>query len=241
MGGQVVRARAGLRDEYRPLQSRLCQSSRPEAVVEGLLSLFPFRHLYIADLDAILGQGNHQATLESLRRAHPELEFWVDAGFADVQAARVWQSTGLGRPVLGSESLDEAPTRSVFPVGGVLSLDFQGDNFLGPTALVREAELWPADVIVMTLARVGVGKGPDLARLEELRRLAPECRLYAAGGVRHAADLADLTQVGAAGVLLASALHDGAINCIELAALHSGHPSSAATDTMANTVGFGPT
>lgn len=199
--------------------------------------MFPFRHFYIADLDAILGQGSHQTTLESLRRVHPELEFWVDAGFADVQAARVWQSTGLGRPVLGSESLSETPTRSVFPVGAVLSLDFRGDDFLGPTTLVRESEHWPSDVIVMTLARVGVGKGPDLARLEELRRLAPACHWYAAGGVRHAADLAELAQVGAAGVLLASALHDGAISCTELAALHAGDPTSASTDTVANIVG----
>ncbi|BBP05171.1 nickel transporter [Sulfuriferula plumbiphila] len=194
-------------------------------MVEGLLSLFPFRHLYIADLDAILGQGSHQTTLESLRRAHPELEFWVDAGFANVEAARIWQSKGLGRPVLGSESLSEVPARSVFPVGGVLSLDFRGDDFLGPTALVREAGHWPSDVIVMTLARVGMSEGPDLARLEELRRLAPACRLYAAGGVRHAADLVELTQAGAAGVLLASALHDGAISRTELAALRAGIPA----------------
>ena len=135
MGGQVVRARAGRRDEYRPLRSVLCGSSRPEAVVEGLLALYPFRRFYIADLDAILGRGDHRAALESLQRAHPALEWWVDAGFADVAAAASWRRGGLRRPVLGSESLAEAPARGDYPDGSVLSLDYRGKDFLGPADL----------------------------------------------------------------------------------------------------------
>ncbi|MBS0330337.1 MAG: hypothetical protein JSR30_10815, partial [Proteobacteria bacterium] len=81
MDGQVVRAFGGRRDEYRPLESALCDSSRPEAVVEGLLALYPFRRIYIADLDAILGRGNHGSVVERLQRLHPDLEFWVDGGF----------------------------------------------------------------------------------------------------------------------------------------------------------------
>lgn len=237
MGGQVVHAYAGRRDEYRPLKSVLCDSSRPEAVVEGLLTLYPFRRIYIADLDAILGRGNHRAVLEALYRAHPDLEFWVDGGFVDVVAAKAWQDMGLGRPVLGSESLAALPERGALRADSVLSLDFRGEDFLGPAALMREAERWPAEVIVMTLARVGVGAGPDLARLAQLRSLNPTCRLYAAGGVRHAADLAALAKAGAAGVLLASALHADILSRAELADFHADHPTSAATDARASAPG----
>lgn len=231
MGGQAVRARAGRRDEYRALGSVLCRSSRPEAVLDGLLGRYPFQRLYVADLDAILRRGDHRATLERLRRRHPELELWVDAGFTDIAAARAWQSGGLGRPVLGSESLTAAPEFDAWRGDGILSLDFRGEDFLGPAGVLQAADAWPAQVIAMTLARVGVGAGPDLARLVQLRARRPDCSLYAAGGVRHAADLDSLAAAGAAGVLLASALHDGSLSRAELGAFHAGYrPAPAATE-----------
>lgn len=227
MAGDVVLAQAGRRDAYRPLATPLCRSSRPDAVVARLLDLHPFRHLYIADLDAILGRGGHEPVIEAIRRNYPDLELWVDAGFAGPEAARAWQARGLGRAVLGSESLAAAPGRDELPAGAVLSLDFKDDAFAGPARLLAEPERWPAEVIVMTLARVGTGTGPDLARLAALRlaalrRAAPAARLHAAGGVRHAGDLAELARAGAAGVLLASALHDGRLGRRELSAWQAG-------------------
>ena len=228
MGGEAVRARAGKREQYRALQSVLCGSSRPDAVLEGFLALHPFDCVYIADLDAILGRGSNQATLERLRQAYPGLDFWVDAGFADADAAREWQRSGLGRAVLGSESLLALPGRSEFPAGAVLSLDFLDGRFLGLPELLSSPGHWPADVIVMSLNCVGTGKGPDLERLAQLRRMAHASRLYAAGGVRNVDDLYALADAGVAGVLLASALHDGMINRAALAAFHADHPAATA-------------
>lgn len=237
MGGEVVRAYAGRRHEYKPLKSMLSASSHPKAVVEGLLALYPFRRIYIADLDAILGRGNHRGVLEALRQAFPDLEFWVDGGFADAVAAKAWQDLDLGRPVLGSESLIALPDRGALPENSVLSLDFRGEAFLGPVALEQEAYRWTEEVIVMTLARIGVGAGPDLVRLAQLQGLNPTCRLYAAGGVRHAADLSTLAEAGAAGVLLASALHDGNLSRAELAVFHAGHPTTATSGARKNAPG----
>lgn len=99
----------------------------------------------------------------------------------------------------------------------VLSLDFRGDDFMGPPALLQRTELWPSRIIVMTLARVGGGAGPDLERLAALQSRAPDRRFYAAGGVRGPADLEALRRQGAAGVLVASALHDGRLRPEDLA------------------------
>ncbi len=239
MEGQVVRAFAGRRDAYRPLQSVLCDSSHPEAVVEGLLALYPFRRIYIADLDAILEQGNHRSVVEELQRLHSDLEFWVDGGFSGAAEAQAWQATNPGRPVLGSESLAILPEHDAWPAKGILSLDFRGDDFLGSDTFLQYPERWPAETIVMTLARVGMNVGPDLARLAQLQRLNPVCRLHAAGGVRHAGDLSALAGAGAAGVLLASALHDGRLSRAELAAFHDVHPTSAASAAKANAPGSG--
>lgn len=234
MDGQAVRARAGRRAEYRPLDSVLCGGSAPETVVAGLLALHPFARLYVADLDAIQGRGDHRAVLARLQRAHPGLELWVDAGFADPAAATAWQAAGLGRPVLGSESLAAAPARGDYPPGAILSLDFRDAGFVGPAGLAEAAGDWPDDVIVMSLPRVGMGAGPDWARLAETRRLNPACRLYAAGGVRDAADLAALADAGAAGALLASALHAGVLNRKALDGFQGAHPRHAATGARAN-------
>ena len=63
----------------------------------------------------------------------------------------------------------------------------------------------------MTLTRVGVSAGPDFARVSQIVARAGDRRVFAAGGVRDADDLERLEAIGAAGALVATALHDGAL------------------------------
>jgi phosphoribosylformimino-5-aminoimidazole carboxamide ribotide isomerase len=230
MGGVVVHAQAGQRDAYRPIaRSAVAASADPTAVIEGLLELFPFRTLYIADLDAIRKRGDHKALIRTLKDRFPGLCLWVDAGFAGECACRRFLGAGLGDLVLGSES--QADLRLLEALrdepGLVLSLDFMGERALGPPALHDTPSLWPERIVVMTLARVGVGAGPDIERLETIMARAPGRRVYAAGGVRGAEDLARLRAIGCAGVLLASALHDGRLGRAELASAQGPAGSSA--------------
>lgn len=237
MAGQVVHAREGRRDTYRPLVSSLCASSRPRDALDGLLRLYPFRHCYIADLDAILRRGDHRREIAALRVAYPGLEFWVDSGLPDAARIAAWP-LALGRPVLGSECLGDAMAAKV-AADAILSLDFRGEAFLGPADLLETVAAWPDDLVVMALERVGSGQGPDLARLSALRARAPEKRYYAAGGVRGAADLAALAGAGATGVLLASALHDGRLSRADLAACHDPAPAGAGPAARATGRGRG--
>jgi phosphoribosylformimino-5-aminoimidazole carboxamide ribotide isomerase len=222
MGGLVVHARAGERDRYRPLEgSRVTSSADPLAVVEGLLGLHPFTALYIADLDAIRKTGGHIGVLHALKEAFPRLDLWVDAGFSDPAASRAFLDLAVGRLVLGSESQSDLGLLESLrdEPSLVLSLDFKGGERLGPPSLFDRRELWPETVIVMTLAQVGTGKGPDLERLGAIRAQAPGKRIIAAGGVRDAKDLMALRALGCAGVLVASALHDGRLGPEDLARL----------------------
>ena len=100
----------------------------------------------------------------------------------------------------------------------ILSLDFRGDAFHGPEALLPMPELWPGRIIIMTLARVGSGAGPDLQRLATIRARGAGRRVFAAGGLRDARDLASIALHGGAGVLVASALHDGRLSASDLSA-----------------------
>ncbi len=211
MHGVVVHARRGERAAYRPLESPLCPgSSDPLAVVEALLRLHPFPALYVADLDAITGGAAQHGVLRSLRRRFPALALWVDAGFRTRAQLARFRDRGPGRAVLGSETL-ALPFPPAATGAAILSLDWRGGGFLGPRPLDRAPALWPPEVILMTLGRVGAGRGPDLDRLRRYRRLSPATRFYAAGGVRGPADLRRLAAAGAAGALVASALHDGRI------------------------------
>jgi HisA/HisF family protein len=220
MGGAVVRARMGQRERYRPIATPLSPGSDPLDVARGLLRIAGFERFYVADLDAIAGNGDQGAVLRRLK-SELAVELWVDGGIAEIAAARDWLGAELGCLVLGSETQTDATLvrRLCGNPRVVLSLDFRGEDFLGPPALLAEPDAWPDRVIVMTLARVGSGAGPDFSRIAAIRALAGPRKLYAAGGIRGGADLADLARAGVAGALVASCLHDGALNGAEIVAL----------------------
>jgi phosphoribosylformimino-5-aminoimidazole carboxamide ribotide isomerase len=222
-GGTVVHARTGQRNLYRPIETRLSRTSDPVDVTRGLLWVHPFKVLYIADLDAIEGTGDHRAVLLRLKSAFPHLTFWIDNGIADFSAAENWLRGGIGHLVLGSETQrDGSLVRHFVDDERVaLSLDFFRDSFRGPPALLAETAWWPPRVIVMTLARVGSRAGPDLERLAAICDVAGGREVYAAGGVRDATDLAALHRIGATGALVASSLHDGRLTAHDILTLQA--------------------
>ncbi|WP_232629427.1 HisA/HisF-related TIM barrel protein [Methylobacterium sp. Leaf118] len=208
--GQVVRARAGERDAYAPIDTPLARGSAPADIARALIAAAGADLLYVADLDAIVeGRAPDRASLEAVARACPGIGLWVDAGFADRPGIERFARWGLGRPVIGSESQRDAALVRTLGRRAVLSLDSRGPERLGPEVLHRDARVWPDEVIVMTLARVGTGTGPDRTEIARAVAAGEGRRIYAAGGVRGAEDVASLIEAGAAGALVASALHDG--------------------------------
>jgi phosphoribosylformimino-5-aminoimidazole carboxamide ribotide isomerase len=79
--GIVVRAVGGRRSDYRPLVSRLTDSTDPLAVAQAIRSRYGFDEFYLADLDAIAGAAPAIATYDQLRAGG--LRLWVDAGVRD--------------------------------------------------------------------------------------------------------------------------------------------------------------
>jgi len=232
MRGQVVHAMGGERHQYRPIESGLCAGSNALDIACALLELYPFPALYIADIDAIQKNGGNAAVIEKLHQRFPCLELWVDSGIADVSSFVAWQKQRLGHAVIGSESFPESALLSAVCTSGdalypLLSLDFKDAHFNGEQRLLNDPGLWPEHVIVMMLARVGILHGPDIDQLSALMLRAPHKKLYAAGGVRSAHDLARLARAGAYGALLASALHQRLISASDLAASASGADSTS--------------
>jgi len=214
MNGVAVHAREGRREHYRPLQSALCSTAEPKAVIHGLLRVHPFKRVYIADLDALMGKDPQTDLAADLERCFPETEFWIDRGLPSFDEMPSSSSKTNARAVVGSESLSEESLPLLARLGPelILSLDFLGDRLLGAEQLLYSPELWPETVILMSLSHVGSTVGPDFGRLASFSREHPDRRFIVAGGVRDEQDLRRLKTMGAAGVLVASALHSGTVD-----------------------------
>ncbi|NOQ93123.1 MAG: hypothetical protein GQ547_00640 [Methylophaga sp.] len=213
MGGKAVHARGDERADYPLLKSILTQSYHPIGVIKDLLDYHPFSTIYIADLDAImLGERNCDFYSE-LSQTFPEINFYLDAGVTDKAS---WQSLAVNSniyPVIGSETLVDISCLQDLDVQkkSILSLDFKYGEFLGDKNLLASPNIWPEQLIAMSLDCVGAQQGPDLTLLEALKRKSTS-DIIAAGGVRSEQDLMLLEQKGIKRALVASALHDGRID-----------------------------
>jgi HisA/HisF family protein len=220
--GAVVHAKAGNRADYRPIMSPFGAPDDPVAIARGLLAVTGSPSLYIADLDAIAGSGNHFELVRGLADAFPGITLWIDAGFSDVADCAFWLPLGATL-VIGSEGLgavdDWRDIHRAFGESVVLSLDFDSGGRQGPEPLFSDPALWPNRLIAMDLTRVGVDTGPDVDRLKTILDQADGRAVFAAGGVRNARDLAALASLQAHGALIATALHAQAITQQEIAAL----------------------
>ncbi len=217
--GQVVRAIAGDRANYQSLVSPLVASSDPLDVAAGLMALYPFPVIYVADLDGIEGRGADRGLILRLLSV-VRGKLWIDSGVS--RPIDVVDLLALSRTkvVVGSETgVTAAELQALTTSFGhrlVLSLDFRGETFVGDPDVLATPGCWPDCVIAMTLGAVGRSAGPDLARLSQVRALHTAAKLYAAGGIRDIGDIENARQAGAAGVLIASALHAQTITADDL-------------------------
>src|SRR5262245_32817983 len=223
LAGVVVRGVGGRRHEYRPVVSRLTPSSAPLDVARALAAHLGLRELYLADLDALAGAAPAWAVYAALKA--DGFRPWVDGGVRGAEDAEALAAAGVDTVVAGLETVagPEALAATAGRLSGRLafSLDLRAGVPLG------DADVWASDpwtiaqgvitrgvrrLLVLDLARVGVGAGVGTEALcARLAAAHPEVEVSAGGGVRGADDLRRLGACGVRAVLVASALHDGAI------------------------------
>lgn len=218
--GLVVHAKKGERNNYLPIVSRLCTAATPLDVIAGILKLYTFKRIYIADLDALQQRGNNIDIIVSICQAYPQLEIWLDTGLSLIERYLKDFSCASLRMVLSTESLGSVSALAPF-MGHyarhnfLFSIDYKAGKFLGSQEFLEIQEQWPQDVLVLNLDCVGTGEGIHLpAQLPH--SLFQTHDVYYGGGVKNANDLYKLKTLGAAGALLATALHDGTITENEL-------------------------
>lgn len=221
--GIVVRARGGRRSEYRPLASVLCDSSAPSDVAQAIRRRFGLSRIYVADLDAIEGRSSNGAQLRRL--IDDGFELLVDAGIRTIDGVRPLLDAGVSTVVVGTESLSGPHSLTQLAAATpserwMLSVDlYEG-------SLIDKSRVWSMEPIELTelamnagcrhvlyldLLCVGADRGLGTTALAErtLKRF-PGASVYLGGGFR-IDHFAMLKQIGIAGVLAASVLHDGSL------------------------------
>src|SRR5213596_543225 len=208
LAGRAVHARAGLRATYGPVPSVAGLPIDPGdalALARAYADRLRLTELYVADLDAILGGPSQHMLVGRLA------------------------ALGATQVVVGLETLPslEALAAICSAVGAervAFSLDLRhGEPIRSPGGdpaphliAARAAAAGAGAVIVLDLARVGTGCGPDVDLIARVRQTTPDVTLLAGGGVRGLKDLERLANVGCDGALVATALHDGRLGTTEL-------------------------
>ncbi len=212
--GLVVHAKQGDRKRYQPVISDISSSPEPDSVLSAFLELYPFKIIYIADLDAIQGTGNQSAIIKELSLTYSQCEFWVDAGIEAVLDHKSHYRINNVKLILGSENKMTSELISDILNKNpeiILSLDFSESGLLDNSYLLEDTILWPKKIVVMMLHKVGLNKGVDIDCLSNILNLGHHHHIFSAGGVQNMKDLIQLNEIGVKGVLLASALHNGSV------------------------------
>jgi phosphoribosylformimino-5-aminoimidazole carboxamide ribotide isomerase len=230
VNGRAVHAVRGQRAAYAPVRSVLADTADPEALARAFRQRLGCDACYVADLDAIAGRGDHGAAIGGI--AAQGVAVWLDAGVATAADATRALGHGAARVVVGTETLRDPadlPAIAAASPAVILSLDLRDGRLLGGAPAVQRCEpvalaaaAWDAGVrafIVLDLARVGSGGGVSTETARRLRDALPGAEIVVGGGVRDAGDLHRLAAEGFDAVLVATALHTGAITRADLEAL----------------------
>jgi HisA/HisF family protein len=231
-GGAAVHAVRGERERYRPVHSAIGgDDGDAVALARGFRDALGLEEIYVADLDAIVGRGENSSTVAALAA---EARVMVDAGVSEPARARALLDLGAHRVIVGTETLPGPGALdrllAELPDGAlVLSVDLREGRALSPDpelaglaaldALARLHRAGLREAIVLDLARVGSGAGPDVALIAEIHDAFGDLELLAGGGVPTNHDLRPPDGAAAAGALVATALHSGVIGPRELTEL----------------------
>ena len=204
----VVKAFLGERKKYKPINTKLANSSRLENVITGLLKEYKFKIIYIADLNAIMGNKNNFKIIKEVIRKFPKIDFWVDYGVKNFLDFKKYHDDRF-KTIIGSETLKSTDElKKIYKHKKrefILSLDFKNNFFLGPKNLIKNNKLWPKKTIFMILDSVGSKKRSKLIKLFNLDKKKD---YYLAGGISNNKDIKFLEEKGFKGAILSTAIHE---------------------------------
>lgn len=212
-GGIVVKGVRGERSRYGPiaLSSRIVDTSGPAGVIREIRP----KETYIADLDRIMGTGDHLDTIKTLSGLTRTMADIGVSSTADFDLARAVSHA----VVMGTETAPLGVIEERQGPEAIVSLDMKNGEMMCRdlafrTDPVRALKLLDqfelGAVILLDVGRVGSGEGIDVPFVTSAAS-ASRHDIIVGGGVRNVEDLELLDRCGASGAIVASAVHDGRI------------------------------
>jgi phosphoribosylformimino-5-aminoimidazole carboxamide ribotide isomerase len=212
-GGIVVKGYKGDRERYEPIErhSTICTTSDPLSVIDAIKP----RRAYIADLDRILGGGSNSGII---KRISTRTKTLIDLGIRRLDDVREAERMGE-TAIIGTEtgSLDVIRAAQSMRVavsidvkdGSATSLDpaLSGD----PLKVVERMNLYKIRaILLLNMDLVGTKQGVDFDFIEKVIEVSGH-PIVVAGGIKNSEELDKLEDLGAAGVILSTAIHEGII------------------------------
>lgn len=214
LNSNAVHAVRGERSRYRPIQSKVCDSSDPDEIISTLRP----KEVYIADIDRLLHLGNN---FEVIRRISSKTETMVDIGpekISDIEKCiGIAGTTIVGTETASFELMEKAEKQ--FPGRINISIDIKNGSVLAkdkdvkttPQQLVKLLNGYNIrDIIILDLDKVGTETGIDTDFLRDMVRLSRH-NILLGGGIRDMNDINALKEIGVSGALVATAVHKGRI------------------------------
>lgn len=202
--GIVVQGRAGDRENYQPIESRLiaADDKSPLAVAKAFYNKLAIKKLYIADLDAIMKKDEANIDeIKAIKKELPQVEIMLDAALLDFKTAQKYLDDFLDYYIIATESLNDLKYLAKFSDYSkkvIISIDLKNGE------LINNLEQWQDKTtrqiieeikgygfkkfIILDIAAVGTARG-IAAYIKELKNLFPELEFITGGGVKDYRDI----------------------------------------------------
>jgi phosphoribosylformimino-5-aminoimidazole carboxamide ribotide isomerase len=214
--GEAVSGKSGMRKTYKPIKSVFYDSSDPIGIARALKDA-GFTGLYVADLDAIDGNGSNLQVAGEMNHIIPVM---LDSGVNTIEGVEKVLDT-VEKVIIATETLKslddiELIFSSFNKENIVMSVDIKDGKVLGKHIktdfkdIIKKIEqIKPVEVILLDISRVGTGNGVDRELINSFIGL--ETELILGGGVTDQ-DIKELNEMGVQNFLVGTSLHAGIFN-----------------------------
>ena len=214
MNSMAVSGKSGKRETYTPLQTVYSISSNPVEIANGL-KLANAKELYIADLDLIEKDGNHN--VNDVRMINTILPVILDAGVSNFESFKFFLDFAF-KIIVATETLESLEELEkifeIFPKERiVISVDIKDNKLysknlnLSLDSFKNELKkLDPNEIILLDISSVGTESGFNQKLLNDFADFKD--KLIIGGGITKE-EIDELSEFGIKKVLVGSALHKG--------------------------------
>jgi HisA/HisF family protein len=221
---QAVHAEKGIRENYKPLKSKLFHSSNPLKIVKFFKFKWGINEIYIADLDAILKRIPNFKILSKISEI-PNLNIIIDPGIRSLDDVKTFSKYDFKKLILGLETLNnlEVISESIRIIGShkiIISIDMFNEKLTTNVKELKDLSLCEIskiiddmgveEIILLDLFRVGKKTGGIPPLYLNIRNIF-KANILVGGGIKEFKDILKYYKYNFSGVLLGTALYDGTI------------------------------